>query len=599
METTEKNIPTQTGGSFLINEIPDSIFIESDFTEEQKMMVASAKDFVEQEVLPLAEELEKKKDLSQTISLLHKAADLGLLGLGVSEKYDGIEVSFNTTLRVIEEMAKTTEFSPAIGVQTSIGIAPILLYGSEKQKAQYIPDMVSGKSKGCYCLTEPDAGSDANSGKTKAIYNETEKAYYLTGQKMWITNAGIADVFTVFAKIEDDKNLSAFIVEKGYEGLTLGEEEDKMGIRASSTRQVFLNDVKVPEENLLGKRGDGFKMALNVLSTGRIKLGIGGLGVSKKTIDYAVEYAINRKQFGQSISSFGAIQQKLAKMVVNTYTLQAAAYRTGELIDQKEEEYLKSGMSVEEAKPKAVTAYGIECAIIKVFGTEAQDFAVDEGLQIYGGMGFSEEAPMARLYRDSRISRIFEGTNEINRMLIVDMLLKKAMNGELDLMNAATAVQKELTSIPSLTPSENTDTLEQATQVLENLKKITLVIAGAAAQKLMMKLKDEQEILMNVADMLIQIYMLESVIVKTNRIKDTLGEEASAAHNDICQLFMLEAVKVIKNSAEEALWSFSEGDELKMMQMALKRFTKTEAFNVKDVRRRVAQKLIEDGRYKF
>jgi len=496
-------------------------------------------------------------------------------------------------------MAKTTEFSPAIGVQTSIGIAPILLYGNEKQKAQYIPDMISGKSKGCYCLTEPDAGSDANSGKTKAIYNESEKAYYLTGQKMWITNAGIADVFTVFAKIEDDQNLSAFIVEKGYEGLTLGEEEDKMGIRASSTRQVFLNDVKVPEENLLGKRGDGFKMALNVLSTGRIKLGIGGLGVSKKAIDYAVTYAKDRKQFGQSISSFGAIQQKLAKMVVKTYALQAAAYRTGELIDQKEEEYLKSGMELEEAKPKAVTAYGIECAIIKVFGTEAQDFAVDEGLQIYGGMGFSEEAPMARLYRDSRISRIFEGTNEINRMLIVDMLLKKAMNGELDLMNAATAVQNELTNIPSLTPNESTDTIEKATEVLANLKKITLIIAGSAAQKLMMKLKDEQEILMNVADMLIQIYMLESVIVKTKRIQDTLGEEASAAQLDICQLFMLDAVKDIKNSAEEALWSFSEGDELKMMQMALKRFTKVEAFNVKDVRRRVAQKLIEDGKYKF
>lgn len=599
METQEKKSFTQTGGLFLINSIPENIFIEADFTEEQKMMVSSAKDFVEQEVQPFADELEKKKDLTLTHTLLQKAGDLGLLGLGIPETYGGIEVSFNTTLRVIEELAKTTEFSPAFGVQTSIGIAPILLYGNEAQKAKYIPDMISGKSKGCYCLTEPDAGSDANSGKTKAVYIEAEKAYYLTGQKMWITNAGIADVFTVFAKIEDDQNLSAFIVEKGYEGLTLGEEEDKMGIRASSTRQVFLNDVKVPEENLLGKRGDGFKMALNVLSTGRIKLGIGGLGVSKKAIDYAIEYAINRKQFGQSISSFGAIQQKLAKMVVGTYALQAAAYRTGELIDRKEAEFLQSGMSIEEAKPKAVVAYGIECAIIKVFGTEIQDFVVDEGLQIYGGMGFSEEAPMARLYRDSRISRIFEGTNEINRMLLVDMFLKKAMKGELDLMNAATAVQKELTNIPSLTPSENTDPLEQATQVLENLKKITLIIAGSAAQKLMMKLKDEQEILMNVADMLIQIYMLESVIVKTKRVKQTLGEEASASQIEICQLFMLDAVKKIKNSAEEALWSFSEGDELKMMQMALKRFTKMEAFNVKELRRRVAQRLIEDRKYKL
>lgn len=599
METKEQGTSNQTGGSFLINEIPASIFIESDFTEEQKMMVASARDFVEEEVQPLTDDLEKKKDLSKTVELIHKAGELGLLGLGVSENYGGIEVSFNTSLRIIEEMAKTTEFSPAFGVQTSIGIAPILLYGNEQQKAQYIPRMISGKSKGCYCLTEPDAGSDANSGKTKAIYNADEKAYYLTGQKMWITNAGIADVFTVFAKIEDDQNLSAFIVEKDFAGLTLGEEEDKMGIRASSTRQVFLNDVRVPEENLLGKRGEGFKMALNVLSTGRIKLGIGGLGVSKKAIDHSIGYAIDRKQFGQPISSFGAIQQKLAKMVVKTYALQAGAYRTGELIDQKENELLQSGLSSEEAKPKAVTAYGIECAIIKVFGTEVQDFVVDEGLQIYGGMGFSEEAPMARLYRDSRISRIFEGTNEINRMLIVDMLLKRAMNGELDLMTAATSVQNELTNIPSLTPNENTDTLENSTNVIENLKKITLIIAGSAAQKLMMKLKDEQEILMNVADMLIQIYILESVIVKTKRIKEILGEEAASIQIDICQLFMLDAVKKIKDSAEEALWSFSEGDELKMVQMALKRFTKLEAFNVKEVRRRVAQKLIEDGKYKF
>ncbi|SMG08385.1 Acyl-CoA dehydrogenase [Marivirga sericea] len=599
METKEEQIQSQTGGSFLINAIPESIFIESDFSEEQKMMVASAQDFVQQEVKPLADELEKHKDLAQTIKLLEKAGDLGLLGLGIPEAYGGIEVSFNTTLRVIEELAKTTEFSPAFGVQTSIGMAPILLYGSEEQKAKYIPNMVSGKWKGCYCLTEPDAGSDANSGKTKAIYNVDEKAYYLTGQKMWITNAGIADVFTVFAKIEDDKNLSAFIVEKGYEGLTLGEEEDKMGIRASSTRQVFLNDVKVPEENLLGTRGEGFKMALNVLSTGRIKLGIGGLGVSKNAIDFASEYALNRKQFGQTISSFGAIQQKLAKMVVKTYALQAAAYRTGEMIDQKEQEFQKSGMSVEKAKQKAVSTYGIECAIIKVFGSEAQDFVVDEGLQIYGGMGFSEEAPMARLYRDSRISRIFEGTNEINRMLIVDMLLKKAMNGELDLMSAASEVQKELSSIPSFSDNGNTDSLERSVQIVANLKKLTLIIAGSAAQKLMMKLKDEQEILMNVADMLIQIYVLESVIVKTQRMKDRHGKEASAAQIDICQLFMLEAVKEIKNSAEEALWSFLEGDEMKMMQMALKRFAKIESFNVKESRRLVARRLFDEGKYNF
>ncbi|WMN07049.1 acyl-CoA dehydrogenase family protein [Marivirga arenosa] len=599
METQEKFQPTITGGSFLINQSPKRIFVNSDFTEEQNMMIASAKDFVEQEAMPLADELEKKKDLSQTINLLEKAGELGLLSLGVPENYGGIEVSFNTTLKVIEEVAKCTEFSPAFGVQTSIGIAPILLYGNEDQKAKYIPNLISGKWKGCYCLTEPDAGSDANSGKTKAVYDSNKKAYVLNGQKMWITNAGIADIFIVFAKVEDDKDLSAFVVEKSFEGLSLGDEEDKMGIRASSTRQVFLNDVAVPEANMLGKRGEGFKIALNVLSTGRIKLGIGGVGVSKKAICHSVEYAKQRKQFGKSISEFGAIKHKIAQMVTKTYALEAAAYRTGDYIDQKEAELLSTGVSKEQAKPKSVSAFGIECAIIKVFGTEVQDFVVDEGLQVYGGMGFSEEAPMARLYRDARISRIFEGTNEINRMLIVDMLLKKAMKGELDLMSAAQEVQSELTSVPSLTPDNETDEWAKAFSTIQNLKKAILAIAGSAAQKLMVKLKDEQEILMNIADMVIQLYVVESCWLRSQNKKDLLGEEAAQIELEISKLQLYDAIEEIKSAGQKAILSFAEGDDAKMLLMALKRFTKFNTFNLKESGRMIADKVIEEGEFCF
>ncbi|MBK6266129.1 acyl-CoA dehydrogenase family protein [Marivirga sp. S37H4] len=595
----QESTKLQVGGAFLINPAPDDIFITSDFTEEQNMMVASAKHFVEQEVQPMADELENQKDPSRSIALLEKSGALGLLGLGVSEKYGGIDVSFNTTLRVVEEMAQASEFAPTFGVQTSIGIAPILFYGNDAQKQQYLPKLVSSEWKCCYCLTEPDAGSDANSGKTKATPIAGENAYLLTGQKMWITNAGIANIFIVFAKVEDDKNLSAFIVEKDFGGITLGEEERKMGIKSSSTRQVFFNEVRVPAENMLGERGEGFKIALNVLNTGRIKLGLGAVGMSKKAFNLSVQYAISRKQFGSSISSFGAIQHKLAQMAVKIYALEAAAYRTGHMIDEKAIALESEGMEAEKAKPAAVSAYGIECAIIKVFGSETQDFAVDEGVQIFGGMGFSEEAPMARLYRDARISRIFEGTNEINRMLIVDMLLKKAMNGELDLMTAASKVQAELTAIPDSSESKPTDELEKAFTVLENLKKITLIIAGSAAQKLMMKLKEEQEILMNVADMLIQLYVLESVLVKSRKISNTLGEKAAANQIEISKLFMHEATEKIRQAGQEALWSFAEGDELKMLLLALKRFTKLEPFNTKDARRRIAQSIIEEGKYKF
>lgn len=595
MHTDQEATQIQAGGAFLINPAPGDIFITSDFSEEENMIVSTVKDFIEREVKPIADELEHQKDTTRSVTLLERSGELGLLGLGVSEKFGGFPASFNTTLRMVEEMGHASEFAPTFGVQTSIGIAPIMFYGSDAQKLQYLPKLVSGEWKCCYCLTEPDAGSDANSGKSRATPVKGDNAYLLTGQKMWITNAGIANIFIVFAKVEDDKDLSAFIVEKDFGGITLGEEEQKMGIKASSTRQVFFNEVRVPAENMLGERGEGFKIALNVLNTGRIKLGAGALGMSKKSLNLALDYASNRKQFGTAISNFGAVQHKLAQMAVKIYALESAVYRTGHLIDEKAGALESDGLEAEKAKPLAVSAYGIECAIIKIFGSETQDFAVDEGVQIFGGMGYSEEAPMARLYRDSRISRIFEGTNEINRMLIVDMLLKKAMKGELDLMKAASSVQNELTGIPDFAKPGPEDKLEAAFSVLENLKKTTLLIAGAAAQKLMMQLKDEQEILMNVADMLIQVYVLESVLVKTRRT----GEAVSDDQKDLSLLFLYESVEKIRQAGQEALYAFAKDDELKMLLIALKRFTKLEPMNLKDARRRIAKAMLEEGKYAF
>lgn len=587
-----------TGGSFLITPAPDTIFTTADFSEEQRMIAQSVKDFIEQEVEPLADQLEEKKDLSLATRLLERSGELGLLGLGVPEAYGGFEASFNTTLLMVEQISASSEFAPTIGVQTSIGIAPILLYGNEKQKERYLPKLVSGEWKSCYCLTEPDAGSDANSGKTKAMPIEEGQAYRLNGQKMWITNAGLANIFIVFAKIENDKNLSAFIVEKDFGGISLGEEEKKMGIKASSTRQVFFNEVRVPAENLLGSREEGFKMALNVLSTGRIKLGVGAIGISKKVMKHALQYANSRKQFGQPIGTYGAIQQKIGNMAAKLFALEAAAYRTGHLIDQKEQEFLQEGRTLQEAKSASVMEFSLECAMLKVFGTEVQDFLVDEGVQIFGGMGFSEEAPMARLYRDARISRIFEGTNEINRMLIVDMLLKKAMKGKLDLMSAAMAVQKEITAIPDFSTPEDNQPLAEAFRQLEQLKKAVLLISGAAAQKLMMQLKDEQEILMWVADMLIQLYMLESVLVKA-KMKITLPGNQAGLYEDLSLIFLHEANQTIETAGKEALYAFAEGDDQRMLLLALKRYTKLTPANLKDARRRLAQHLLEAERYTF
>ncbi|WP_029036705.1 acyl-CoA dehydrogenase family protein [Salinimicrobium xinjiangense] len=596
MKTPQETTDQRTGGDFLIYRAKVNPSYNEGLSEEEQMILGSVKEFVQRDVQPLAEEIEHQKEHSRSVALLEKAGGLGLLGLGISEEYGGMPVSFTTSLRVVEEVGRVSGFSPTFGVQTSIGISPILFYGSPAQKQRYLPKLVSGEWKSCYCLTEPDSGSDANSGKTRATPVEDGAAYLLTGQKMWITNSGFANIFLVFAKVEDDKNLSAFIVEKDFGGISLGEEERKMGIKGSSTRQVFFNEVRVPAENMLGKREEGFKIALSVLNSGRIKLGAAAIGTSKRAFDLAVEYANNRKQFGSPIAHFGAIQHKLAQMAVRIFALEAATYHTGYLIDEKMGFLKAEGLSEEKAENAAVLAYGIECAIVKVFGSECLGLVVDEGVQIFGGMGFSEDAPMARLYRNARITRIYEGTNEINRMLIVDMLLKKAMNGELELLQAAENVRQEVSSLPKENEKVE-DAPETAFEVLENLKKVSLLIAGAAAKRLGKKLKEEQEVLMHISDMIIQAYVLESVLTKTGNHGPGAGEIDTVTFHDISRVFVYESVENLRQAGQEAILGFAEGEERSLLLMGLKHFTKPVRFNLKEARRRIAQSMIAEGRY--
>ncbi len=599
MATNTKAPKNITGGTFIIKDTdPQSIFISEFLSEEQRMIRESILDFIEQEIDPVSELLDSQKDLSLAPRLLEKTGELGMLGIGVPESYGGIEMDFVTALSNSETMSGAHSFALTIGVQTSIGIAPILLYGNEAQKQQYLPQMITGELKSCYCLTEPDAGSDANSGKTTAKLNEAGTHYILNGQKMWITNSGFADLFIVFAKIEGDKNLSAFIVEKAFGGVTLGEEEKKMGIKGSSTRQVFFNEVPVPVDNLLGERQGGFKIALNVLNTGRIKLSASCLGSSKRALGLASRYANERKQFGTPIASFGAIKEKLAKIATRTYGLDAALYRTGAAIDQGYDEMIVAGLDPSIAKSACVEAYAIECAILKVYGSETEALAVDEGVQIHGGMGFSADTKIEKMYRDARISRIFEGTNEINRMLSIDMLLKKAMGGQLDLLAAVQKVMGELTSLPEQeNPYE--EPLAEAKWLLAGLKKTFLLLAGSAVQKLMMKLKEEQEILINAADILAQIYILESAILKTEKLISQKGEEACTDQIRLTQLLAHDSVSVVRNAGEEIIYGFASEDEISFLLMGLKRYTKISPLNRKAERRLIAERLSEKGEWCF
>ena len=596
MESTSNN-PIK-GGEFIIRDTkPSEIFIPEEWNEEQQMIAQMCDDFINQEVVPHLDRIDKMEE-GLMPSLLDKAGELGMLGMTVPEELGGMGVDFKTSLLATEHLGKGYSFSVAYGAHTGIGTLPLLYYGTEEQKAKYIPKLASGEWKAAYCLTEPGSGSDANSGKTKAKLTEDGKHYILNGQKMWITNGGFANFMTVFAKIDDDQNLSAFLVEADSEGISLNPEEKKMGIKGSSTRQVFFNNVKVPVENLLSERGNGFKIAINILNIGRIKLAAGVLGGSKAAITDTVKYANEREQFGRSISKYGAIRYKLAEQVIRTFVLESATYRAGQNIDDAIEGLIAGGMPKGQATLKGIEQFAAECAMLKVAGSECLDYVVDEAVQIYGGMGYSAESPVERAYRDARINRIFEGTNEINRMLTVDMILRRAMKGELDLMGPAMKVAGELMSIPEMgEPVEGI--LGNENKALEGFKKSILMVAGSAVQKLMQTMAKEQEVLMNIADMSIMTYQAESVLLRVEKMISMKGEEACATQIAIAKTYFYDAADRIEKAAKDALNSFAEGDELRMMLMGLKRFTKTEAFNPKAARQLIAERLISENKYQL
>jgi len=588
------------GGEFLIKETKaEDVFIREEFGEEQMMMLNATVEFSEKEVKPHLMRFENK-EYSLVEDLMRKAGNLGLLAINVPEKYQGLGMGFNTGMLICEEISSLSgSIATAFGAHTGIGTLPILLYGNEEQKMYYLPKISSGEWMACYNLTEPDAGSDANSGKTKAVLTEDEKHYEITGQKIWISNAGFAHVFIVFARIENDKNITAFIFEKDkVEGLTLNPEEHKLGIRSSSTRQVFYNKVKVPTSAMLGKREEGFKIAMNALNVGRIKLGVAVTGASKRIINYAINYSNERKQFKTSISSFGAIQHKIAEMATKIYVADAANYRSGQNIENQIKRLEESGIASQKAKLLGVQEYSIECAILKVFCSEVVQYVSDEAVQIYGGMGFSAESEVEAAYRDARISRIYEGTNEINRLLIVKMILKKGTNGELDLISSVKRVAKELLTLPSF---ENTSKglFTEEKKVLNNLKKAVLLVAGSVSEKLGNKIATEQEVMMNIADMIIEIYVLESALLKTEKLVMKNGEKNTAEQIAMCINFQHQSAEKINKNGKEALYAISEGDEQKILLLGLKRFTKINASNLKENRRLIAKKLIETNKYCF
>lgn len=599
MEAVAESQSEIKGGEFLVRETAaNEMFIAEEFSEEQKMMAAATQDFIDMEINPNTERIESMEE-GMMSGLMDKAGELGLLGINVPEEYGGLGMSFNTGMLIADIMAAAGSFSTAYGAHTGIGTLPILYYGTEEQKKKYLPKLASGEWKACYCLTEPDAGSDANSGKTKATLTPDGKHYSINGQKMWISNAGFADLLIVFAKIDDDKKLSAFIAERSWDGITMNDEEKKLGIKGSSTRQVFFNDLKVPVENLLSERENGFKIAVNVLNVGRIKLGAGCINGCKVIATQCTQYANERKQFGVPISSFGAIKQKLANMVTRTYATESASYRAGKNIEDLIAKLEADGLSQSDAKMKGVEQFAIECAIIKIHGSEVLDYCTDEGVQVYGGMGFSEDAPMARAYRDARITRIYEGTNEINRMLLVGMMFKKAMKGELNLLEPAMAVAKELTGVPSFETPDLSAPLAKEKEVLRNLKKAVLMAAGKAAETFGPKLDQEQEVLMSLADMLIEVYAVESVLLRTEKLMNLYGDDGSKLYQNMARLYLFEAVQKIKNSGDEAVACFTEGDELRVLLMGMKRFTKMEPVNTKVLRQEIADAMIEEGKFPY
>ncbi len=585
------------GGEWLVKESsPFETFTPEDFGEEQRMIRDMCDQFLDAEVYPILDRIDNLEP-GLMKSLLTKAGEQGLLSVSFPEEYGGLGKDFITATMVNEYLGAGHSFSVAIAAHTGIGTLPILYFGTPEQKQKYIPKLITGEWAGAYGLTEPNSGSDALGAKTTAKLSEDGKHYILNGQKCWITNGGFAQVYTVFAKVDGDK-FTGFIVDRGTEGFTQGPEEHKMGIKGSSTVQLYFQDCKVPVENLLGEVGKGHKIAFNILNIGRLKLCAAAIGGARRSLSGTVEYAKTREQFKQPISNFGAIKHKLAEMAIRVFVGESALYRTAKWVDDKEHELLAAGKPFNEALLGAAEEYAIECAILKVYGSEVLDYVVDEGVQVHGGNGFSAEYNISRAYRDSRINRIYEGTNEINRLLTLDMTLKRAMGGRLDLMGPAMSVQKELMSIPDFGAEDETPFAKER-KLVANLKKAILMAAGAAVQKLMMKIENEQEVLMNLADMAIETYNAESVLLRVMKMVDQKGEAACQLYIDIMRTYLYDAADRINKSGKDAINSFAEGDEQRMILMGLKRFTKAEPFNAKDARRRIADQMISEGKYCF
>ncbi len=599
-ETIEKDI--LRGGQFLVKETKcEDVFTPEDFSEEQKMMRDSATEFVDRELWAHWERFENK-DYAYTEECMRKAGELGLLGVAVPEAYGGLGMGFVSTMLVCDYISGATgSFSTAFGAHTGIGTMPITLYGNEEQKQKYVPKLATGEWFGAYCLTEPGAGSDANSGKTKAVLSEDGTHYLISGQKMWISNAGFCNVFIVFARIEDDKNITGFIVENDpSNGITLGEEEKKLGIHSSSTRQVFFSDTKVPVENMLSERGNGFKIAMNALNVGRIKLAAACLDAQRRVIGEATKYANERIQFKTPIMNFGAIKAKIAEMSTNTYADESASYRAAKNIEDRIAIRQAAGNSHQEAELKGVEEYAIECSILKVAVSEDVQSTSDEGLQIFGGMGFSADTPMESAWRDARISRIYEGTNEINRMLAVGMLIKKAMKGHVDLLGPAMKVADELTGIPSFDTPDYSVLFSEEKEIVAKMKKVFLMVAGAAMQKFGPQIEEHQQLLMAASDILIRIYMAESTILRTEKNAKRFGEASQEIQIAMSQLYLYNAVDVVIKKGKEAIVSFAEGDEQRMMLMGLKRFTKyANQPNVVALRTKIADKVAAENGYCF
>lgn len=600
METLERKLTR--GGAFILQETnAQDVFTPEEFNEEQRMMREAIQEFVDREVWPARERFDSS-DYDYTFELMQKIGEMGFLGVSVPEAYGGMGMGFVDTMLVCEYISGASgSLSTAFGAHTGIGTMPIVLYGNEEQKKKYVPKLASGEWIGCYCLTEPTAGSDANSGKTKAVLSDDGSHYLISGQKIWISNAGYADLMIVFARIEDDKNITGFIIPNDPEnGISMGEEEHKLGIKASSTKQVFFNETKVPVENMLSERGNGFKIAMNALNVGRIKLAVATLDGQRRVLNEGISFANQRVQFKTPIAEFGAIKQKLANMATYLYAGEAACYRAAKDIEDRIALRKAAGNSHQEAELKGVEEYVIECSILKVACSEQTQITADEGIQIMGGMGYSAETPMQTAWRDTRIARIYEGTNEINRMLSVGMLIKKAMKGQLDLIGPATAVGEELLGIPDFSIPDFSAPLSQEKHILKNLKKVFLMIAGAGVQKYGTELEEHQQLLLAVADILIEIYMAESALLRAEKHVGISGLEAQEYQVALSQLYLFQAVEKITTKGREAILGFAEGDEQKALLMGLKRFTKYFEYpNVIALRNKVAEKLSEENVYCF